>query len=146
MTRASRARASRAPRIGAALAALAALVLSTAGVGAAAPSTHLGPGAIAPAAAAIRAGTYDLEIAFGGGVLEGRLVIAVEGDGIGAELFVGEHVSPVKPTSRDGDTLTLESPKGEIAIRYRLRFDGDLVSGSFTYDGNEGNVTGRRRP
>ena len=135
-------RASLAPRIGAALAAL--LLSSTA----AAPITAHARPPIAPTpapVAAIRAGTYDLEIAFGGGVLEGRLEITVQGDSIGAELFVGEHASPVKPTARDGDELTLESPKGEIAVRYRLRFDGDLVSGSFTYDGSDGTVTGKRR-
>ena len=136
-------RASFAPRIGAAPAAL--LLSSTS---AAATTAHARPSVASALAApaAIRAGTYDLEIAFGGGVLEGRLVVELKGDSVGVAVYVGDHQSPVSVTARDGDALTLESPKGEVALRYLLRFDGDAVSGSFTYDGAEGTLVGKRRP
>lgn len=105
----------------------------------------LGGVAVAQAQApAIRAGTYDLEVAFGGGVMEGTLVITSVGDSIDARLKVGGHDSPVRPSHREGARLTLEGTAG-AKIRYQLDFKGDEVSGSFTYEGDAGSVTGKRR-
>lgn len=92
----------------------------------------------------IRTGTYDLEVAFGGGVTAGTLVLTTEGDSLGARLHVGEHDSPVHPTRPQGTRLILEGNPG-VKVRYQLDFKGDEVSGSFTYEGEAGTVTGKRR-
>ena len=93
---------------------------------------------------AIRPGTYDLEVAFGGGVLDGTLVITSAGDTLRARLAVGGHDSPVHPVRTQGAELILESGPG-LQVRYQLQFKGDSLSGSFTYDGEAGTVAGRRR-
>ena len=92
----------------------------------------------------IRAGTYDLEIAFGGGVMSGLLVITREGDSLGTRLQVGDHDSPVRPARLQGTRLVLEGNQG-VQVRYQLDFKGDEVSGSFAYEGQAGTVTGKRR-
>lgn len=119
------------------------LVLLVALAGAPVALAQSGPPASRPAAA-IQAGTYDLQITFGGGVLEGTLTIRFIGDSLDAKLLVGDHESPVHPTRRDGARLTLESGPG-MQVRYTLTFAGETVTGSFTYDGSEGTVAGRRR-
>ena len=83
-------------------------------------------------------------MAFGDGVTPGTLVITTEGDSLGARLHVGEHDSPVHPTRPQGSRLILEGNPG-VKIRYQLDFKGDEVSGSFTYEGEVGTVTGKRR-
>ena len=92
----------------------------------------------------IRPGTYDLEITFGGGTLEGTLVLTQTGDSLGAKLMVGGHDSPVHLARRNGASIVLESDPG-ISIRYQLEFQGDAVKGTFLYDGEPGSVTGKRR-
>lgn len=119
------------------------LVLLVALTGAPLALAQSGPPASRPNAA-IPAGTYDLQITFGGGVLEGSLTLRYTGDSLDVKLLVGDHESPVRPTRRDGARLTLESGPG-MAIRYLLTFAGETVTGSFTYDGSEGTVAGRRR-
>jgi hypothetical protein len=93
---------------------------------------------------AIRPGTYDLAITFGGGTLEGTLVITQSGDSLGTRLMVGDHDSPVHLAQRNGATIVLESGPG-ISIRYQLEFRGDEVKGTFVYDGATGSVAGTRR-
>jgi hypothetical protein len=93
---------------------------------------------------AIRAGTYDLKVTFGGGVIDGTLVLTTVGDSLDAKLKVGEHDSPVRAGARRGSQLTLE-PAGSMQIRYQLDFKGDEVTGTFTYDGEPGTLTGKRR-
>ena len=92
----------------------------------------------------IRPGTYDLEVAFGGGIINGTLVLTRSGDSLAARLQVGEHESPVHPTRPQGTRLVLEGNPG-VQIRYQLDFKGDEVTGSFTYEGEGGTVTGKRR-
>ena len=98
----------------------------------------------AQAGATIRPGTYDLEITFGGGTLEGTLVVTQAGDSLGTRLMVGGHDSPVHVARRNGATIVLESDPG-ISIRYQLEFSGDEVKGTFVYDGEPGSVAGKRR-
>ena len=92
----------------------------------------------------IRPGTYDLEITFGGGTLEGTLVVSQAGDSLGTKLMVGGHDSPVHLARRNGASIVLESGPG-ISIRYQLEFKGDEVKGTFVYDGQAGAVLGKRR-
>jgi hypothetical protein len=98
----------------------------------------------AQASPSIRPGTYDLEITFGGGTLEGTLVVTQVGDSLGTKLMVGGHDSPVHLARRNGANIVLESDPG-ISIRYRLEFSGDEVQGTFVYDGEPGSVAGKRR-
>lgn len=93
----------------------------------------------------IRAGTYDLEIVFGGGAMEGTLEVQSGSDSLVTTLHVSGHVSPAKPTKRQGSRLTLESTTAALPIRHDLEFRGDEVSGTFTYYGQPGAVSGRRR-
>lgn len=100
----------------------------------------------ATAHAQIQAGTYPLEIAFGGGILEGLLVIAMpRPDSMAVTLNVGDHGSPVRIASRQGNKLVLESATPGMQLRYDLEFRGDSVVGPFTYSGDTGSVRGRRR-
>lgn len=93
----------------------------------------------------IRTGSYVLEITFGGGVLEGTLDVVAAGDSLAVTLTVGDHVSPVRAAERRGNRLVLVGTNPGMAIRYELTFDGDRVTGTFSYDGQTGTVTGRRR-
>ena len=98
----------------------------------------------AQAGAAIRPGTYDLEVTFGGGIIEGTLVVTQRGDSLSTRLMVGGHDSPVHLASRNGATMVLESGPG-MPLRYQLEFRGDEVKGTFVYDGEPGTVQGKRR-
>ena len=95
-------------------------------------------------AGTIRAGTYDLDITFNGGVMQGSLVITTR-DSIAAVLRVGDHQSPVAASGHRGSHLTLDSTAPGVTVHYDLDFEGDRVSGQFTYNGNDGSVSGRRR-
>jgi hypothetical protein len=99
---------------------------------------------VARGQSAIRSGTYDLKVTFGGGVMDGTLVLATAGDSLTARLQIGDHESPVRPSGRQGSQLVLEST-GAMKIRYQLDFKGDDVTGSFVYDGEPGTVAGKRR-
>lgn len=99
----------------------------------------------AQSATSIRPGVYPLEITFGGGVLEGTLDVTRAGDSLTVTLTVGDHASPVRLAERSGNRLVLVSTTPGIAIRYELTFDGDQVTGTFSYDGQAGTVAGRRR-
>lgn len=93
----------------------------------------------------IRTGTWDLEVVYGGGTIEGRLELTPSGDSLVAKLFVGDHESPVKAGKRDGNRLALVSTAPGMDIGYTLEFDADSVTGSFTYDSQPGTVKGKRR-
>jgi hypothetical protein len=103
-----------------------------------------GTTAVQAQTAPIRTGTYDLEIAFGGGVLKGALTLSKTADSLAAQLQVGDHESPVHARRPNGNRLVLESNSG-VQVRYQLDFNGDDLSGSFTYEGETGSVTGKRR-
>lgn len=92
----------------------------------------------------IRAGTWDLAMVFGGGNLEATLEIGYKGDTITAKLLLGDHESPVRAGKRAGNKLTLE-PTSSTDVRYELEFNADEVKGTFTYDGQSGELTGKRR-
>jgi hypothetical protein len=94
----------------------------------------------------IRAGTYDLEIVFGGGTLEGKLEIRTSGDSLVAKMNVGDHESPIRAGERKGNRLALVSASPGVQLHYDLEFSGDAVKGTFTYDGQSGSVSGKRRP
>jgi hypothetical protein len=93
----------------------------------------------------IQAGTYDLRITYGGGLLDATLEIGFKGDSITAVLKLGDHQSPVKPGKRTGNKLALEPVSPSMDVRYDLEFTGERVKGTFRYDGQEGVVTGLRR-
>lgn len=93
----------------------------------------------------IRAGTWDLAITFGGGNLDATLEIAYKGDTVTADLKLGDHGSPVRAGKRTGNKLTLEPNSPAMNVRYELEFNGDAVKGTFAYDGQNGELTGKRR-
>lgn len=93
----------------------------------------------------IQAGTYELSIAFGGGLLEATLEIGFVKDSLTAVLKLGDHGSPVKAGARRGNKLTLEPTSPGMDVRYELEFAGPAVKGTFTYQGQTGTLTGKRR-
>jgi hypothetical protein len=112
--------------------------------GAAAASSAQKPAATS-SSTAIRPGTYDLDVAFGGGILQGTLELATVGDSLTAKLHVGEHEPPIRTLTRQGSRLTLNAGAEGMSLVYELKFDGDAISGSFTMNGDQGLVTGKRR-
>lgn len=94
----------------------------------------------------IKPGTYDLELAVGGGTLAGTLTLTAVGDSLAAKIHVGEHDAPaVRRLTRTGNHLALELGGEGMNVSYQLDFDGDAVKGSFTFNGDPGFVTGKRR-
>jgi hypothetical protein len=106
-----------------------------------APSTAAAQGPDRP----IRAGTYDLAITFGGGNLEATLEIGYKGDTVTAVLKLSEHQSPVRAGKRTGNKLSLEPVSAAMDVRYELEFNADDVKGTFRYNGQDGDLTGKRR-
>jgi hypothetical protein len=94
---------------------------------------------------AIQPGTYDLKLAFGGGILDATMEVGYKGDSITVSIKLGDHASPVKPGARDGNKLILESTSPSNDVRYELEFKGDDVTGKFRYQGDMSTLTGRRR-
>lgn len=93
----------------------------------------------------IKPGTYDLQILYGGGTLDGTLLLTQTGDSLKAQLKLGDHDSPVHAGERKGNKLALESTTPGMAVHYDLEFKGDQVTGSFTYNGESGAVSGKLR-
>jgi hypothetical protein len=114
------------------------LALSFAAATAAAP-------VLAAQSSPIQAGTYDLQITYGGGLLDATLEIAYKGDSITAVLKLGDHQSPVKAGKRTGGKLALEPISPAMDVRYDLEFTGETVKGTFRFDGQDGLVTGKRK-
>ena len=103
------------------------------------PATKAASGTITP-------GTYDIELAFGGGVMPGSIVIATAGDSLSARINVGDHAPPpVRKIRRNGSSLTVEAGADGVNVVYDLTFSGDDVSGKFTFNGDPGLVSGKRR-
>jgi hypothetical protein len=127
----------------------ASLLLSALGAGAAAAQTPTSASAntakTAGGSTAIRPGTYDLEVAFGGGVLQGTLDLTAIGDSLAAKLHVGEHDPAVRSITRKDNHLLVDAGTEGMQLVYDFKFDGDAVSGSFTMNGDAGLVTGKRR-
>ena len=123
----------------------AALLLGAAVASAQTPATATSSKAAA-AAGTIKPGTYDIELAIGGGVLAGTLEITTVGDSVGAKIAVGDHAPPpVRKLKRSGSNLTIEAGDVGVSVNYDLTFDGDAVGGKFTFNGDPGLVTGKRR-
>ena len=121
----------------------AALILSATAAVAQSPTTTP---ATKPAAGTITPGTYDIELAFGGGVMPGSIVIATAGDSLSARINVGDHAPPpVRKIKRNGSSLTVEAGADGVNVVYDLTFSGDHVSGKFTFNGDPGLVSGKRR-
>jgi hypothetical protein len=93
----------------------------------------------------IRAGIYDLSITFGGGNLAATLEIGYKGDSITTVLKLSDHDSPIKPGKRTGNRLTLEPTSPTMNLKYELEFNADDVKGTFVYDGQDGELKGKRR-
>jgi hypothetical protein len=93
----------------------------------------------------IRASTWDLAITFGGGTIEATLELSYTGDTVTAVLNLGEHHSPVRAGKRTGNKLSLEPTSPAMDVRYELEFNADEVKGTFRYDGQDGELTGKRR-
>ena len=93
----------------------------------------------------IKPGTYGLAIVFGGGTIDGTLVLEAVGDSLAAKLKVADHASPVRTLVRKGSRLTLTGGGEGMLLVYELDFRADSVSGSFTYNGEAGTVAGKRR-
>jgi hypothetical protein len=93
----------------------------------------------------ITPGSYALEIAFGGGILEGELTVPAARDSTALVLMVNGHQSPVQQTKRVGNRLILDNSSPGQTIHYDLLFEGESLKGSFTFGDGEGTVTGRRR-
>ena len=125
----------------------AALVLSASAAVAQAPPAGQATSSKATAASAtIRPGTYDIELAIGGGVLNGTLEITAVGDSLGARIGVGDHAPPpVRKITRAGSNLTIEAGGDGVSVVYDLDLEGDGVGGKFTFNGDPGLVTGKRR-
>lgn len=98
-----------------------------------------------PASGSIQPGTYDLEITYGGGVMTGTLVVTTVGDRTDAKLLVGDHAPPIKSVTRQGSQLTLAGAGDGVDVRYDLQFEGNALTGKFTFNGEPGTLTGRRR-
>ena len=128
------------------LAALAAALLIVALPIAAAPAQSTKAAAPSAAAGTIRPGVYDLELAIGGGILQGTLELTAAGDSLTAKLHVGDHEPPpVRSLTRTGSRIVLNVGGEGMKVIYELNFDGDGVSGTFTFNGDPGLVTGKRR-
>jgi hypothetical protein len=94
---------------------------------------------------AIQAGTYDLSLAYGGGIVPATMEIGYKGDSITVSVKLGDHASPVKPGARTGSKLILESTNPSNDVRYELDFKGDEVTGKFRFQGENSTLTGKRR-
>jgi hypothetical protein len=90
-------------------------------------------------------GTYDLEVAFGGGTMTGVLTIAHVQDSVSASLHVGEHEPAVKSFTAKGGRYSLVADPGDVEVVYDLGFSADTVSGTFTRGDQFGSVRGTRR-
>ena len=101
--------------------------------------------AISAQSPTIRPGTYDLEVAFGGGVIQGTLQLTAIGDSLAVKLHVGEHEPPARKITRKGAQLVVDAGAEGTHLIYDFQFDGDAVSGSFNLNGDAGLVTGKRR-
>ena len=122
----------------------AALILSATAAFTQGPTTT--PATRAAASGTITPGTYDIELAFGGGVIPGSIVIATAGDSLSARINVGDHEPPpVRKIKRNGSSLTVEAGTDGVNVVYDLTFSGDDVSGKFTFNGDPGLVSGKRR-
>lgn len=93
----------------------------------------------------IQPGSYELQLTYGGGLLDATLEIAYRGDTLTATLRLGAHDSPVKAGKRTGTHLVLEPTSPAMDVRYELDFKGDAVTGKFVFQGEAGTLNGKRK-
>ena len=94
----------------------------------------------------IQLGTYDIELAIGGGTLAGSLELKQIGDSLAATIKVGDHnPPPIKSLTRTGSQLDITAGDTGTNVVYKIKFAGDAVSGTFTFNGDPGFVSGKRR-
>ena len=93
----------------------------------------------------VRPGTYDLDLAIGGGTIQGSLALTTSGDRLTGALHVADHDVPVRNLTRSGSRLTFDAGGEGMKVSYDIKFAGDSVSGSFIFNGDPGFVTGKRR-
>ena len=103
------------------------------------------PAQPAASSGSVRPGTYDLELAIGGGTIQGNLALTATGDSLAAALHVADHDVPVKSLTRTGSRLTFDAGGEGMKVSYDIKFAGDSLSGSFIFNGDPGFVTGKRR-
>ena len=107
-----------------------------------APSTS----ATARPTGTIQTGIYDIELAIGGGTLPGTLELKPAGDSLSAVIKVGDHnPPPVTRIARTGSQLMISAGADGVNVEYRLTFTGDALAGTFTFNGDPGLVSGKRR-
>ena len=121
------------------------LALGSLAPAALAQSVSPAPAKSAPASGTISPGTYDLEILYGGGVMPGVLTLTPAGDSLAVNLKVGDHASPITSITRRGATLLLGGGGEGFKLSYELRFSGDAVTGTFSFNGETGELAGKRR-
>ena len=121
-----------------------AVLLTASGASAQAPASTA---ASKPATTgSIQPGTYDIELAIGGGTLPGTLELKPAGDSLAATIKVGDHnPPPVKRITRNGSQLTITAGDDGVNVEYRITFSGDALTGTFTFNGDPGLVSGKRR-
>ncbi|HUQ83288.1 MAG TPA: hypothetical protein VM076_19195 [Gemmatimonadaceae bacterium] len=96
--------------------------------------------------AAIQPGMYDIELAIGGGTLNGTLELKQVGDSLAPTIRVGDHPPPpIKSVMRNGSALDIAAGDAGTNVAYKLKFNGETLSGTFTFNGDPGFVTGKRR-
>jgi hypothetical protein len=94
----------------------------------------------------IQVGTYDIELAIGGGTIAGTLELKQLGDSLAATIKVGDHnPPPVRSLTRTGSQLDITAGDTGTNVSYRLKFAGDTISGTFVFNGDPGFVAGKRR-
>jgi hypothetical protein len=110
-------------------------------------TTAQAPKAAQPAASSgsVRPGTYDLDLAIGGGTIQGSLALTASGDSLTGALHVADHDVPVRNLTRTGSRLTFDAGGEGMKVSYDIKFAGDSISGSFIFNGDPGFVTGKRR-
>ena len=107
-------------------------------------------GAPAPASkvttAAIQPGMYDIELAIGGGTLNGTLELKQVGDSLAPTIRVGDHnPPPITSVTRNGSALDITAGDAGTNVAYKLKFSGETLTGTFTFNGDPGLVSGKRR-
>ena len=119
-----------------------AFLLIASAASAQAPATS----AAAKPTSTIQTGIYDIELAIGGGTLPGTLELKPAGDSLRAVIKVGDHnPPPVTRITRNGSQLTIAAGAEGVNVEYRLTFTGDALTGTFTFNGDPGLVSGKRR-
>jgi hypothetical protein len=104
------------------------------------------PAAASKSTTAIQPGMYDIELAIGGGTLNGTLELKQVGDSLAPTIRVGDHSPPpIKSVTRKGAALDITAGDAGTNVAYKLTFSGETVTGTFTFNGDPGLVSGKRR-